>query len=121
MQKAASPPPCSFGACTKQLSLTFLEGSCNLGDGREHLGVECITKSNNSSNNNREAVKAQGCCDFEHALVRLSEALLQLWEASGTSRVPTCPMGQGTQIKDLISRGWACVRPVLSAIKVFAN
>jgi len=64
--------PCFFGACTEQLSLKFLEVLCHLSNSREHLGVQCITKtniSNNNNNNNSKAMKAQGCCDFEHAVL----------------------------------------------------
>lgn len=61
--------PCSFRACTKQLSLKFLEVWCNHSNGREHLGVQRVPKTNNSNNNTNssEAMEAQGCCDFEHA------------------------------------------------------
>lgn len=75
-----SPLPCFFGACTKQLSLKFLEVLCNLSNSREHLGVQYITKSNNSNNNNNnnsEAMKAQGCCDFEHTVVLFWKGLLR--------------------------------------------
>lgn len=63
--------PCCFEACTQQLSLKFLEILCNLSNSREHLGVQCIRKSNNSDNNNNngKAMKTQGCCDFQHTVV----------------------------------------------------
>lgn len=82
--------PRFFQACTKQLSLKFLEVLCNLSNSREHLGAQCITKSNNSNNNNNnnsKAVKAQGCCDFQQAVVLFWNSLLQCWETSLTRQL----------------------------------
>lgn len=119
--------PRFFQACTKQLSLKFLEVLCNLSNSREHLGARCITKSNNSNNNNNnnsKAVKAQGCCDFQQAVVLFWNSLLQCWETSLTRQlqIQRHLRGQVTQRRafysQIVGMNPACVDSSKGAYKL---